>query len=83
MILAKGTCSIPAMPLAVASGNEDFLVERVSGPNEQRLRLNEMGLVAGAPVSVVSRGCDGMVVVKVGGSRLALARGMADCIWVR
>lgn len=81
MILAKGTAGITSQPLASAPARDRYMVEKVTGP-EQR-RLSEMGFVEGARLEVINRAQQGMLVVKVGGSRLALARGMADHVWVR
>ncbi len=81
MILAKGTESVVSRSLAQASERDSFMVDRVSGP-EQR-RLCELGLVEGARVQVLNRTRGGMVVIKVGGSRLGMASGMADCVWVK
>lgn len=81
MILAKGTSGISAVPLANAPKRNTYCIDRVSGP-EQR-RLCELGLVEGQEISVVNRSRNNMMVVKVGGCRLALARGMADHVWVK
>ncbi len=83
MILAKGSCRFsPApVPLAAAPERASYLVDRVSG--DDRRRLCEMGLVEGARIQVVNRRTRDMIVVRVGGCRLALARGMADCVWVK
>lgn len=81
MILAKGTGDIAPVSLASAPVRPSYMVDSVTGP-EQR-RLCEMGFVEGAQVSVVNRTREGMLVVKVGGSRLALARGMADYVFVK
>lgn len=81
MILAKGTGGVTPVPLANAAERTKYFIDRVSGP-EQR-RLSEMGLVEGAGVSIVNRSRRDMVVIKVGGCRLALARGMADHVWVK
>lgn len=81
MILAKGTGGIAPIPLTEAPQRPNYLVDRVSGPDQRR--LSEMGLVEGAAIEMVNRSNHGMVVVKVGGSRLALARGMADYVWVK
>ncbi len=81
MIMAKGMGGVAAQPLAVAPERDSYCIERVSGP-EQR-RLCELGLVEGAEISVLNRARHGMLVVKVGGCRLALARGMADYVWVK
>jgi Fe2+ transport system protein FeoA len=81
MILAKGASDIAPVSLAGAPVRPAYMIDHVAGP-EQR-RLCEMGFVEGATVSVVNRAREGMLVVKLGGSRLALARGMADCVFVK
>ena len=81
MILAKGTGGVTPVPLMAAAEKKSYFVERVSGP-EQR-RLSEMGLVEGAEISVINRSRKDMMVIKVGGCRLALARGMAEYVWVK
>ncbi len=86
MILAKGgygLATVPTAPVTLAAAPErsSYLVDRVSGGD--RRRLCEMGLVEGARIQVVNRRTRDMLVVRVGGCRLALARGMADCVWVK
>lgn len=81
MILAKGTSNIGSVPLAKAPVQPDYMVDRVGGPDQRR--LTELGLVEGARISVVNRMHGGMLVVKVGESRFALARGMADHVYVK
>lgn len=80
MIMAKGTAGI-SVPLSVAPQRSSYFVDRVNGPDKRR--LSELGLVEGAEVSVINRSCNDMMVLKVGGSRLALARGMANHVWVK
>lgn len=80
MIMAKGTAGM-SVPLAVAPTQPSYYVDRVNGPEKRR--LCELGLVEGAEISVVNRSCNDMIVLKVGGSRLALARGMASHVWVK
>lgn len=81
MILAKGTGNIAPVSLAAAPERPYYMIDRVTGPDQRR--LCEMGFVEGARVAVVNRTREGMLVVKVGGSRLALARGMADYVLVK
>lgn len=81
MIMAKGADSIAPVALSQAPAKSVYFVERVGGPDQRR--LCELGLVEGAEVMVVNRASADMLVVKVGGSRLALARGMADNVWVK
>ncbi len=82
MILTKGSSRLAApVSLAAAPARSSYLLDRVSGP--ERCRLSEMGLVEGTRIEVVNRAGRDMLVIRVGGSRLALARGMADCVWVK
>ncbi len=84
MVLSKDSVrrsAVPPVPLASAPQRASYCLDRVSGP-EQR-RLCEMGLVEGARIHVVNRASRDMLVIRVGDCRLALARGMADCVWVR
>ena len=81
MILAKGASDMASVPLAQAPAKGAYLVDRVSGPDQRR--LSEMGLVEGAEISVINRSRTDMMVVRVGGCRLALARGMAESVWVK
>ncbi|MDR0361196.1 MAG: ferrous iron transport protein A [Planctomycetota bacterium] len=82
MIMAKGT-GMPAMRLSRAGAGFPRRIERITGPEAQVKRLTELGLVSGAEVSVLARGGTDTIVLKVGGSRLALASGMADNVWVK
>ena len=81
MILAKGMPEAVPVPLAKAPAKAHYLIDRVGGPDQRR--LCELGFVEGAEVSIINRASGDMLVVKVGGSRLALARGMADNVWVK
>ena len=83
MILNHGTNPAKAVSLSEASVGGSYSVESVSGPEQQRHRLSELGLVSGANVAVVACSRQGMLVVKVGDSRLALSRGMTDNVWVQ
>ena len=81
MIKTHGKSVASAQTLAEAPIRESYRVDRVSGPD--RRRLCEMGLIDGAEISVVNRARPGTMVVKVGGCRLALARGMTGNVWVK
>lgn len=87
MILNRGADPIKPVSLAEVAASGSYLVENISGPEPQRLRLrlrlNEMGIIAGARLSVIASSNQGMLVIKVGGSRMALSRGNTEHIWVR
>ncbi len=81
MVFSKDAGVVEPVPLSVAPRRHDYRIDRVSGPDQRR--LCELGLIEGAGIQVVNRGGRNMIVVKVGGSRLALARGTVDHVWVR
>lgn len=83
MILNRGPEFGQPVSLAQAKQGGDYFVDSVSGPEQQRLRLCELGIVAGAPVAILARANEGMTVVKVGGCRMALSRSMTEHIWVQ
>ncbi len=70
-----------AMSLSKIDGGRSCHVASVSGPD--RRRLCEMGLVAGAEISVVKRTSPASVILKIGDCRIALSRGMDRCIQVQ
>lgn len=80
MILSKGLVNANAVPLTSADG-KTFCIERIAGPDQRR--LCELGFIEGARIEVVNRARPDMLVVKVGGARMALARGIADSVWVQ
>lgn len=80
MIMAKGAAGM-SVPLAFAPERSSYFIDRVNGPDKKR--LCELGLVEGAEVSIVQKSCNDMMVLRIGGCRLALARGMASHVWVK
>lgn len=69
------------MPLTMARPGETFLIRKISGRDEVRQHLAELGFVVGATVNVVSE-MAGNVIVQVKDSRVALDRSMANRIMV-
>ena len=69
------------MPLSMVSENEEFLIKKINGKEEVRRFLENLGFIAGAQVSVVSKIC-GNVIVMVKDSRVAISREMAQRIIV-
>lgn len=69
------------MPLNLASPGEENVVLRVGGSSEVRQHLADLGFVAGAGVSLVSK-LGGSVIVKVKGSRVAVSEEMARKIMI-
>ena len=69
------------MPLSMVSDGESFLIKKIMGKEEVRRFLENLGFVAGAEVSVVSKIC-GNVIVQIKESRVAISKEMAKKIIV-
>lgn len=80
MIMSTTLNDAALIPLTSSTANT-VTVKKISGP-EQR-RLCELGFVEGATIDIVNRARRDMIVVKVGGAKLALSRGIADSVWVK
>ena len=69
------------MPLTMAEPGEAVTIRKMTGKDELRLHLAELGFVVGERVTVVSR-MGGNLIVQVKDSRVALDRAMANRILV-
>ena len=69
------------MPLNIVSSGEEFLIKKINGKEEVRRFLENLGFVAGAQVSLVSK-IGGNVIVQIKDSRVAISREMAQKIIV-
>ncbi len=67
------------MPLTMARAGETVTVRRVTGKEEARRHLAELGFVADSAVTVVSK-VAGSLIVQVKDSRVALNQSMASRI---
>lgn len=83
MILNRGADQPKPVQLAEISNTGSYIVDNVSGPEVQRLRLSELGIVSGTRVSVLPCNHAGMRVVKIGESRMALSPGTTEHIWLQ
>lgn len=66
-----------SMPLTMAKPGETVTIRRISGRDETRRRLAELGLAANSAVTVVSE-IAGSLILQVKDSRVALDRAMAS-----
>ena len=71
----------PATPLSLANRGK-VRIQKILGGSEMQRRLNDMGLVPGTEVEIVSNDGGGPLIVSVYDSRLMLGSGMASKIWV-
>ena len=69
------------MPLTMVSPDEQFLIKKINGNEEVRRFLENLGFVAGASVTVVSKR-GGILIVRIMDSRIAVSREMAQKIIV-
>ena len=67
----------PLFPLAMAGKGDLVRVVQIHGGAKFAYRLKELGLGAGNILRVISSGFGGPLIVEIGGSRLAIGRGMA------
>ena len=64
------------MPLGMAGVGETNIIRKITGRDEVRQHLAELGVVVGEAVTVVSE-LGGSLILSVKDSRIALDRGMA------
>ena len=64
------------MPLTMVQPGEVNIIKKITGKDDVRQHLAELGFVVGAHVTVVSRIC-GNVIVAVKESRVAIGNAMA------
>ncbi|WP_297290109.1 FeoA family protein [uncultured Flavonifractor sp.] len=69
------------MPLTLAKPGESFTIRKITGKDEIRQHLAELGFVMDAAVTVVSE-MGGNLIVQVKDSRIALDRNMAGRIMI-
>lgn len=69
------------MPLSMVLPGEKGVINRISGKDDTKRFLNNLGFVEGSPVTVISR-VDGNLIVNVMESRVAIGKKMANKIMV-
>ena len=69
------------MPLTMATAGETVTVRKISGKDEVRQHLAELGFVVDSDVTVVSE-IGGNLIVQVKDSRIALDKTMANRIMI-
>lgn len=70
------------LPLTLAKTGTKILVARISGNQEMKKHLEDLGFVVGAQAEVISASGDGNVIVNLKGSRLAITKEMSRKIMV-
>ena len=70
------------MPLTLANIGEESMIQRVSGSQEVKKHLEDLGFVPGGSVTVVSA-LGGNIIVKVQEARVAISEEMARKILIQ
>ena len=69
------------MPLSIARPGETVTIQKITGKDEVRQHLAELGFVVGSSVTVVNE-IAGNLILQVKDSRIALDRGLASRIMI-
>ena len=69
------------MPLSMVSDGEEFLIKKITGKEEVRRFLENLGFVPGSAVSIVCKN-SGNIIVQIKDSRVAISKEMAQKIIV-
>ena len=69
------------MPLTMTKAGDTVTIQKITGKDEVRLHLAELGFVVGSQVTVVNE-IAGNLIVQVKESRLALDKTMANRIMI-
>ncbi len=69
------------MPLTMANSGETVTIRKITGKDEVRQHLAELGFVVDSPVTVVSK-IAGNLILQVKDSRIALNSDMANRIMI-
>lgn len=69
------------MPLIFAEIGEENIIKKITGKQEVKLHLENLGFVVGGVVTVINT-MGGNVIVKVKESRIAVSREMAQKIMI-
>lgn len=69
------------MPLSMAKTGETVTIQKITGKDEIRLHLSELGFVVNADIKIVSE-LGGNLIIQVKDSRIAIDKSMANRILV-
>ena len=69
------------MPLSLAEIGKENIVKRITGKQQVKSHLEDLGFVVGSPITVINT-IGGNVIVNIKESRIAISREMAQKIMV-
>ncbi len=68
------TPQAPGLPLSMVREGDSVCVMKLTGSQEVKLRLSQLGFVEGAQATIISKTSAGDVIVSIKGARIALDR---------
>ena len=69
------------MPLTLAEIGKENIVKRITGKQQVKSHLEDLGFIVGSPITVINT-IGGNVIVNIKESRIAISREMAQKIMV-
>ena len=69
------------MPLTLAEIGKENIVKRITGKQQVKSHLEDLGFVVGSPITVINT-IGGNVIVNIKESRIAISREMAQKIMI-
>lgn len=69
------------MPLTFADIGKQEVIKMIKGNETQRQHLNDLGIIKGATVSVVSK-MNGNIIISIKNSRIAISKEIASKIMI-
>ena len=69
------------MPLTLAEIGKENIVKRITGKQQVKSHLEDLGFVVGSPITVINT-IGGNVIINIKESRIAISREMAQKIMV-
>lgn len=69
------------MPLTLAKAGDQHIIKKITGKQEIKLHLENLGFVVGSPVTIINT-IGGNVIVGIKESRIAISKEMAQRIMI-
>ncbi len=70
------------LPLSFARTGEEVMVSKISGSDQMKQHLCDLGFVIGSRVNIINQSGNGNMIVNLKGSRLAITDQMAAKVFV-
>lgn len=71
------------IPLIMLTPHTKAIIVRLNGGKNFFEKMNSLGIYKGAEIEIINKFHNGPIIIKIGESRLAIGRRMAERIFVR